>query len=228
MNSMYEILMGLPLFKGVSRYKISEVVGMTKFHFLKYLEGETVVTAGDPCTHIIFIISGKLRVTIANSNNRFKVSQTLEAPNVLAPEFLFGRAPFYPCTAVALEPVSILHISKTDYTKILNSDEIFLFNFLNILSRNAQKAVDGILAITTGSLEERIAFWIISLTQPGGTDIALTCRQRDLYSLFGVQRTSFISTLDSLKERGIIEYDTNEIRINSRQSLLEILNTSAE
>ncbi|MFG6381829.1 MAG: Crp/Fnr family transcriptional regulator [Muribaculum sp.] len=228
MNSMYEILMGLPLFKGVSRYKISEVVGMTKFHFLKYLEGETVVTAGDPCTHIIFIISGKLRVTIANSNNRFKVSQTLEAPNVLAPEFLFGRAPFYPCTAVALEPVSILQISKTDYTKILNSDEIFLFNFLNILSRNAQKAVDGILAITTGSLEERIAFWIISLTQPGGTDIALTCRQRDLYSLFGVQRTSFISTLDSLKERGIIEYDTNEIRINSRQSLLEILNTSAE
>lgn len=201
---------------------------MTKFHFLKYLEGETVVTAGDPCTHIIFIISGKLRVTIANSNNRFKVSQTLEAPNVLAPEFLFGRAPFYPCTAVALEPVSILQISKTDYTKILNSDEIFLFNFLNILSRNAQKAVDGILAITTGSLEERIAFWIISLTQPGGTDIALTCRQRDLYSLFGVQRTSFISTLDSLKERGIIEYDANEIRINSRQSLLEILNTSAE
>ncbi len=169
MNSMYEILMGLPLFKGVSRYKISEVVGMTKFHFLKYLEGETVVTAGDPCTHIIFIISGKLRVTIANSNSRFKVSQTLEAPNVLAPEFLFGRAPFYPCTAVALEPVSILQISKTDYTKILNSDEIFLFNFLNILSRNAQKAVDGILAITTGSLEERIAFWIISLTQPGGT-----------------------------------------------------------
>ena len=228
MNSMYEILMGLPLFKGVSRYKISEVVGMTKFHFLKYLEGETVVTAGDPCTHIIFIISGKLRVTIANSNSRFKVSQPLEGPNESAPEFLFGRAPFYPCTAVALEPVSILQISKTDYTKILNSDEIFLFNFLNILSRNAQKAVDGILAITTGSLEERIAFWIISLTQPGGTDISLTCRQRDLYSLFGVQRTSFISTLDSLKERGIIEYDTNEIRINSRQSLLEILNTSAE
>lgn len=228
MNSMYEILMELPLFKGVSRYKISEVVGTTKFHFLKYLAGETVVNAGDPCSHIIFIISGKLRVTIANSNNRFKVSQTLEAPDVLAPEFLFGRAPFYPCTAVAEEPVSILQISKTDYTKILNSDEIFLFNFLNILSRNAQKAVDGILAITTGSLEERIAFWIIALTQPGGKNISLSCRQRDLYALFGVQRTSFLATLDNLKSRGIIEYDSNEIRINSRESLLEILNTAAE
>ncbi len=228
MNSMYEILMELPLFKGVSRYKISEIVGSTKFHFLKYLSGETVVSAGAPCTHIVFIISGKLRVTIANSNSRFKVSQTLEAPNVLSPEFLFGRAPFYPCSAVAVEPTSILQISKQDYTKILNSDEIFLFNFLNVLSRNAQKAVDGILAITTGSLEERIAFWIISLTQPGGTDITLSCKQRDLYSLFGVQRTSFIATLDSLKTRGIISYDANEIRINSRQTLLDILHTSAE
>lgn len=228
MNSMYEILMELPLFKGVSRYKLSEIVGTTKFHFLKYLADEAVVNAGDPCTHIVFIISGKLRVTIANSNSRFRVSQTLAAPNVLSPEFLFGRAPFYPCSAVALEPTSILQISKADYTKILNTDEIFLFNFLNVLSRNAQKAVDGILAITTGSLEERIAFWIISLTQPGGTDIALTCKQRDLYSLFGVQRTSFISTLDSLKERGIIEYDANEIRINSRQALLDILHTTAD
>ena len=51
MNSMYEILMELPLFKGVSRYKLSEIVGTTKFHFLKYLADETVVNAGDPCEH---------------------------------------------------------------------------------------------------------------------------------------------------------------------------------
>ena len=120
------------------------------------------------------------------------------------------------------------HRNKSDYIKILNTDEIFLFNFLNILSKNAQKAVDGILAITTGSLEERIAFWIISLTQRGGTDITLTCRQRDLYSLFGVQRTSFLATLESMRNRGIIEYNNNEIRINSRDSLLDILNTAAE
>ena len=134
----------------------------------------------------------------------------------------------YPCSSFALEATGILQISKSDYIKILNTDEIFLFNFLNIISMNAQKAVDGILALTTGSLEERIAFWIISLTQRGGTDITLTCKQRDLYSLFGVQRTSFIATLEGMKNRGIIDYDSNEIRIMSRDSLLDILNTGAD
>ena len=46
MDSMYEILMELPLFKGVSFNRISEVVGMAKFHFLKYLEGDTIYRAG--------------------------------------------------------------------------------------------------------------------------------------------------------------------------------------
>ena len=39
MDSMYEILMALPLFHGVSYAKLSEVIGSTKFHFLKYLDG---------------------------------------------------------------------------------------------------------------------------------------------------------------------------------------------
>lgn len=228
MDSMYEILMRLPLFNGVSHERISEIVGMAKFHFLKYLPGETIVTAGEPCTHIKFIISGKARLHIANADGRFRVSQSLEAPDVIAPEYLFGKATLYPCTAEAIEATGILQISKSDYIRILNVDQIFMFNFLNILSMNAQKSIDGVLSLAMGSLEERIAFWITALTQRGGTDIVLSCRQRDLYSLFGVQRTSFIATLESMKQRGLIDYDHNEIRIVSRRDLLDILSSPQE
>lgn len=228
MDSMYEILMGLPLFHGVSYDKISEVVGSTKFHFLKYLDGQQVVGAGEPCTHIKFIISGSARMTIVNSDGRFKVSQTLTCPDVIAPDFLFGPATSYPCTVTAINSTGILQISKPDYVKILNSDPVFLFNFLNTLSMNAQKAIDGVLALTTGSLEERIAFWIVALTQRGGRDICLTCRQRDLYALFGVQRMSFLSTLEKMKSEGLIDYDHNEIHIHSRADMLRILTSQSE
>ena len=220
--------MELPLFKGVSFNRISEVVGMAKFHFLKYLEGDTILTAGTPCTHITFIISGSARSSIVNSDNRFCVSQTLEAPDVIAPEFLFGKATIYPCTVKALTPTGILQISKSDYMRILDSDQVFLFNFLNVLSMNAQKAVDGILALTNGSLEERIAFWIVALSQRSGKDVTLTCRQRDLYSLFGVPRSSLITTLDKMKERGLIDYSPGEIRVNSRKDLLAVLASRIE
>ena len=40
MESMYDILLELPLFKGASYNRISEIVGKAKFHFLKYLPNE--------------------------------------------------------------------------------------------------------------------------------------------------------------------------------------------
>ncbi len=38
LNSMYENLMGLPLFNGVSYNRISEIVGGTRLAFLKFLQ----------------------------------------------------------------------------------------------------------------------------------------------------------------------------------------------
>lgn len=223
MDSIYEKLTGIPLFKGVSQSRIFEIVGQCKLHFMKYLEGETIVTAGEACTHITFLISGSARLTVGSRDGRFSVAHTLAAPEVIAPDFLFGRDTRFPCTAVAIEPTGIMKIEKADYIRILDSDKVFLLNFLNTLSRNAQKSVDGILALTEGSLEERIAFWIICLSQPGGTDITLSCRQRDLYSLFGVPRSSLVSTLDSMKERGLIDYTPTMITVTSRRALLDIL-----
>lgn len=225
---MYDILLALPLFKGVSQERMREVVGNTRFHFLKYLPGETIVNEGDPCTHIRFIISGSVRVSITNYGKRFTVLQTLVAPDVIAPEFLFGRSTSYPCTAKAIDTVGILQIEKAEYLRILNTDRVFLYNLLNLLSMKAQKGVEGIMALTNGSLDERLAYWIIALTQRSGKDIDLTCKTKDLYALFGVQRSSFMSTLDSMKERGIIDYEPGIIHVISRDALLDLLHTAAD
>ncbi len=223
MDSMYEMLLTLPLFKGVSFKRMSEILEMVPFHFLKYLAGETVVQAGEPCTHLKFVISGSIRSSIVNADGRFKVSQTLHAPDIIVPDYMFGRATRYPNTAVAIESAGIMQISKADFVRIISEEDIFLFNYLNMLSVNAQKSVDGVLAITTGSLEERIAFWILALSQRGGTDVVLSCRQRDLYAVFGTPRQSFIQTLTNMKEKGIIDFDNSEIRVHTRQGLIDTL-----
>lgn len=82
------------------------------------------------------------------------------------------------------------------------------------------------MSLTTGHLDERIAYWITSLTQRNAYDITLKARKRDLYSIFGVQRSSFFATLDKMKEKGIIDYDknTDEIKVLSRDALLNLLN----
>jgi CRP-like cAMP-binding protein len=172
------------------------------------------------------MLTGAARITISDPDGRFKVSQTLRAPEVILPDFLFGRNIHYPCSATAIEDTNIMQVSKSDYLRILNKDEVFMFNYLNYLSTNAQKAVGGVLAVTNGNIAERIALWIICLTQPSATDIVLSCKQRDLYTVFGVQRSSLISSLEGMRNAGLIDFTPTEIYVNSRKDMLDLISPS--
>ncbi len=223
MDSMFQTLMKMPLFHGVSYSKLSDILGKHKFHFLKYKEGETIITAGDNCTHLSTIVSGKIRIEIESDDKNFVVSQTLEAPESISPEFLFGKTTKYPATVKAICNCGIMQLEKKDYIEILNSDPIFLFNFLNILSMNAQLSTEGILALSSGELSKRIAFWIIALTDRNGKNIKLECKHGELCKSFGVSPQILSDTLDSMKAKEILDYSKSSIEIFDRRLLLETL-----
>jgi len=173
------------------------------------------------------VINGSLRITTANSTGRFRVAQTVTGPDVVGAEYLFGRITRCPSLVEASGPVGVVKIAKADFIAMMRADEVILFNYLNLLAAGSQLRVDGILSLTDGLLEERIAFWIVALTQRNGRDIVLSCRQRELSTFFGVQRSVFIATLDDMVRRGIITYTPSEIRPVSREALVRLLLNSS-
>lgn len=223
MDSMFEKLMELPLFHGVSYQKISEILGKHRFHFLKFTDGQPIINAGDPCTHLMTIISGAVRSSILGADGKVKVSQTLEAPEIVAPDFFFGKRTTSPSTIVAHGECGIMQLDKRDYVNIINSDTVFLFNFLNILSMHAQMSTEGVLMLTGGDLRKRIAYWIVALTQRGGKDIEMECRQRDLYSVFGVPRQSLVAALEEMHSLGLLDFTAASISVESRKLLVDFL-----
>lgn len=221
MDSMYQQLMRLPLFQGVSTDKITALVEKLPFHFLKYRSGEQILAAGDSCTHIKFVVSGKVRVAMSCAHLRITIEQTLATPNVLAADSLFGRETVYPFTAVADGPCGILQLLKSDYIKMINSDKVFLFNILNFLSSGSQRGVSTVLSIKDGSALERLVMLVQSLVVAGASDVVLRYKQRDLCSLLSTQRTTLINMLDKLTDEGIVEYDSNVLRVTDLRGLLD-------
>ena len=220
MNSMYQQLMKLPLFQGVSAEKITALVEKLPFHFLKYRNGEQVCSAGDLCTHIKFIVSGQVRLETPFSNLRVAMWQTVSNPHVLAPEYLFGRNTSYPYSAVSDGSCGILQLRKSDYIKMISADKVFLFNILNYLSSGSQRYISSPLSIKDGSVTERLASIVDTLALPGSTDIGFYYKQKDLCALLGTQRTTLVSMLNRLSDQHILEYDSNQMRILDPQGLI--------
>lgn len=223
MDSMYELLRSLPLFHGVGDERISELVERIPFHFLKFEPGAVINSAGERCQYMRFVVSGCVHLTTECKNLRVKLLQTLNAPEVLGPDSLFGVDNSYPFTAVAGERCGILQLRKSDYIKVLYTDKVFLFNILNYLSRNCQRRTHALLGINTGSIAERFVREITDLTTQHSTDVKLEFRQKDLCTFMGVQRAALIAGLDQMVADGLIEYTSTEIYIKSLRSLQEVL-----
>ena len=223
MNSMYQQLMQLPLFQGVSTDVITALVEKLPFHFLKFRNGEQIFAAGDQCSHIRFIVSGRVRLETPCDHLRVSLLQTLETPHVLAAEYLFGRETTYPYSAFADGPCGILQLRKSDYIKMLAFDKVFLFNILNYLSSGSQRNTASILAIKDGSVVERLAMIVDALTVTGATDVAVRFKQKDLCVLLGTQRTTLIASLDKLADEDIVDYTSNELRVLDSSRLAEFI-----
>lgn len=221
---MYQQLMQLPLFQGVSTEKITALVEKLPFHFLKFRNGEQVFAAGDPCTHIKFIVSGQVRLETPFPKLRITMHQTVSNPHVLAAEYLFGRDTAYPYTAISDGACGILQLRKSDYIKMITSDKVFLFNILNYLSSGSQRSLQMPLTVKDGSVAERLAMIVDNLSISGATNIGFRYKQKDLCTLLGTQRTTLVSMLDRLSDQGIVEYDSNELKILDLQGLINVNN----
>lgn len=219
-TSMFDTLLELPLLKGASRERIAEIVGAVKFHFVKFKAGDIIFSQGELCTHLRFVLSGEVRVTFETDNLSISLGQTLTGPDVIAPEYLFGRETHYPSAAVALSDVSLIQIEKSDYLKILSMDKVFLLNYLNYLSMNAQKSASAI-RMCEGDLRKRIAYVLLAQSQPTGKDVELRSQRKPLNVIFDCSTSDMKQALDSMHDSGLIEFSENSIRIKYRRGLLE-------
>lgn len=228
MDNMFDKLLHLPLFQGISHERLEETIEKIPFHFLKFKKGERIIDSGEQCNHVRFVVSGNILVEYESANLKFKITHELAAPEVIAPDYLFGLNTRYPFSTYALEECGILQVAKQDYVTMLQSDNIFLFNILNYLSRNSQLRKSQLLSMNNATVVERIVMLVSAFTSQKSKNITLSYRQRDFCRLLGTRRPAFVSAMTYLEEKELIIVPNNySIIVNDRKALLEELEKGA-
>mgnify|MGYP000936173564 FL=1 len=139
MLQLYDKLLELPLFIGISMDELADIVGQTKFGFYKLVADKLLVSTDDKCTHLFFLMSGTLRVVSHADNYRYRIEEELSAPAVIQPEHLFGLMQRYTKDFTAQTDCSLLSLDKTEVLRLLDNYLIFRLNLLNSISMQAQR-----------------------------------------------------------------------------------------
>lgn len=132
-------LLQFPLFQGMSRADLMEVVAHSKFGFHKVATGKRVVREGDDCTQLYFVTNGTLECETTSDDRSCRVVEHVAAPYTLQPERLFGLSQRYTSTFKATSPCNLITLDKQEVLLLLETQLVFRLNILNLLAADVHR-----------------------------------------------------------------------------------------
>ncbi len=218
--TMYDTLLQLPLFQGLGKNDITEILDKVKFHFKKYEPGDYIFRQGEVCKEVGFILSGTVMAVTDSRSKTYVFSETLPVPYMIELYSLFGIYPCYDASYKAMTAVSVLSIEKRYLLEQLNSYIPCGLNFSNIICTRAHYLYKCIWSDVTGSLRTRFVQFLMQRScRPAGYKL-LRIKMEDLAVLLDDRRINVSRMLNELQAEGLLVLRRKEIEIPALEKLL--------
>lgn len=217
---MYDTLLSLPLFQGMSQTDFNSLLQKIRLDFIRYEDGDVIIEKGNRCGSLAFLINGTVESSRSGMDGNFTFSELIEAPFLIEPYSMFGRAGSYQRTYTAIGSCSFLMVDKQYIYTELGKYNICRMNLLNILSGRVQQLDSHIWSLDGMSLRERIIRFIKGLSDIQSGQKRLAIKMNDLATLMDATRLNVSRELNALEKDGIISLRRKEIFIPALENLI--------
>ena len=201
---LYDQLLELSLFQGMSRSDLAQIAGHSKIRFDKHLDGDTIAKAGEPCHDMVFLTNGRAQVVTTAYDNSYMVEEYVSAPYIIEPEQLFGLSQVFASTYTAMEACNIMALSKEEILKLADTHLIFRLNLLNNYTTIIHKKENATWRTAPESMEQRIGQWILAHCKRPAGEKHIKIKMETLAKELNDSRLDVSKALNNMKAEGKI------------------------
>ena len=221
--TMYDKLLQLPLFQGMSTFDFTDILEKVKIHFNKYEPGSCLVRQDTPCNQLIFVLDGEVLIESKDRAHQYTIWETFKSPNVIEPYSLFGMRPYFTASYTAVTEVNTLNIDKSYILNELCRYEVFNLNYMNMLSNRSQVIYNKLWNAHIGKTRDKIInFLLLRCMTPYGAK-KLSIRMEDLARLIDDTRINVSNVLNDLQNRGLIQLGRRTFSIPELREVVQLL-----
>lgn len=217
---MYDTLLQLPLFQGMTKEDITNILWKVKMHFIRYKAGEVLAKKGDLCRQLVFILKGQVASVSSLVGEPYTFTEFRQAPYLIEPQCLFGMNTAYLSTYIAHTEVRTVSISKEFVLNNLFRYDIFRLNYMNIISNRAQTYYSRLWTKTPATSEDRIANFILSHVERQSGEKRLKITIEDLANVIIDTRPGTSKALNNMQDKGWLKLHEGEIVIPKVEKLI--------
>ena len=207
MDKTFYDLYDFPLFQGVNRNRVDALIHEASNKLTSYAPGDLIARRTAPCRSLLLLCEGQVTTFMSNAEGKEVTIDRIQAPEVLAPAFLYGSENYFPVSVQAVTSCRVWAISKDYFLNSLQQDAALLSNFLRLIS-------DRSLFLSKKVQEfalERLSTRLISFLKQQHSISNL----QEAAFILGVARPSLSRSLSALVSQGIVQ------KIDNRYVLVE-------
>jgi len=200
--SDWRSLAKIPLFGTLTEARLRKLWAKSRPH--RYVAEQVLRNAGDPATHLLLLLHGRVAATIATSAGRIVRVGDFAAPCALDKVAVIdGRG--HTATFTALTHCAVRSIPRDLFFTLVDSAPAARRHVLRVLADQARHEQERFAATATLSTDTRLAVWL--LRHAGRTSdsrVTLPGSQESLADLLGVTRVTISRALARLQRDGLI------------------------
>lgn len=217
MESMYDVIMQLPLFKGFTTDQVSDGLKKLELDFATYSEDDIIIGRGSMLDRLGLVVSGEIELHTIMPE-RIVIKQTLGKGFWILPDCLFGYSTQSPVDVVCEHRAGILWISKSRLAELVASNDFCRINYLNYLCYSSQSRRSIAGYVLKGNMFERwLAVTLLSHTERRAKSIEIEVPLHRLALFLDVGERMLATQMRPMIRRKKIAYANDVIHVFNRR-----------
>jgi CRP-like cAMP-binding protein len=224
-----ELLKSTPYFSGLSP---AELEAVKRRVFEKLAErNDIILFEGEPAEAVYFVVSGVVKVFKSSAEGKEQTLSLVRPGESFNDVSIFDSGP-NPASAMAMSPVVLYGISKTDMESLLREHPRIALNMIKVLAGRVRHFISLVEDLSfrhvTGRIAKLLLEYATDHTRPGEeASPRPKLTQQEMAAMAGTAREVVGRSLKTLEEGGAIRIDRHRIVIVNKKILKEMSGVAA-
>ena len=206
-----EDLLEISVFRGLAEENLRRFSGSVSLGVKHYSAGEFVAMQDSRCRGLYLLCSGRVRSYMTGSDGKQIIVEELDAPDVLAPAFVFATDNRFPVSIVTLAECRIRVVNREEMARFMHQEPVVMMNFLRLISDRSIFLSRKVNAFALQDLKGRLSVWLYENGE--------IRNQQQLADRLGVARPSLVRGLTELAKDGAVEFKQRKVVVTDREIL---------
>lgn len=183
-----------------------------------------IFSEGDPCEGLYVVQTGSVKIFNISASGREQVLHIEKAGNTLAelPVFDGGN---YPASTAAVDPCTLLFISKKDFRALCLERPEMSLKVLKVVSLRLRQLVSIIEELSFTTVRNRLASWLLQQAREKGQktirgiEFGLNINNQELAFQIGTVRELVSRNLSHFQSEGMLKIEGRNVVIQDLSAL---------